>query len=113
MTATSTKQDSKGISSSYQLVMTDDADTQDYDISQASKVAISVEGITSDEVKIYVSAIPSPTSSDWFQIYDEADVNPFTEDETAVLEVAAYQELRIERSGGSDGDLTININFVK
>ena len=45
------------------------------------------------------------------KIFDEFDVNPFTEDGLYTLNSVDFAQLKIVRDGASDGDITIDIGI--
>lgn len=93
------------------IILGADTDEKAVSLIGAKSASIKVTGITSDEIKVYTTMEHEASPSRWKQIFDEFDVNPFTEDGLYTLNSVDFAQLKIVRDGASDGDITIDIGI--
>jgi len=87
-------------------VLLANADLVVFDVPMAEGISIQTSGISSDEATVEVSLEGDPTN--WIQIFDSEGANPFAQqDNIQFLSFDTLSKVRVTRSGGSDGDITV------
>jgi hypothetical protein len=111
MTATMTQALDAPTLSAFTVLMTANADTQVIDVKHAKSLCMKTKGITADSVKLFYSLIPNAGVDDWTQVLDEFGVNPFTTNDAFQIEITNFSEIKIERVGATDGNITAQISL--
>jgi len=106
----------KNEKSTYTFVLEDNLDASTtVDISGANWTGIASKGITADTISVQVSPHPAPpTADDWFDVTDNAGVNPFEAANNFWQQsLVGSRALRFVRTGAVDGDITMTLTLSK